>query len=58
MKKRRTKGDNHGLVEYMMAVADRKQTKNPKIQAIRKLMDQQGGKTTYGCFEQKKDEKP
>jgi archaellum biogenesis ATPase FlaH len=30
----------------MMAVSDRKQTKNPKTQTIRKLMDQQGGKIT------------
>jgi ribonuclease HI len=30
----------------MMAVSDRKQTKNRKTQTIRKLMDQQGGKIT------------
>jgi ribonuclease HI len=30
----------------MMTVSDRKQTKNPKTQTIRKLMDQQGGKIT------------
>jgi hypothetical protein len=30
----------------MMAISDRKQTKNPKKQTIRKLMDQQGGKIT------------
>jgi hypothetical protein len=29
-----------------MAVWDRKRTKNPKTQTIRKLMDQQGGKIT------------
>jgi hypothetical protein len=30
----------------MMAVSDRKRTKNPKTQTIRKLMHQQGGKIT------------
>jgi hypothetical protein len=30
----------------MMVVSDRKRTKNPKIQTIRKLLDQQGGKIT------------
>jgi ribonuclease HI len=30
----------------MMTVSDRKRTKNPKEQTIRKLMDQQGGKIT------------
>jgi archaellum biogenesis ATPase FlaH len=30
----------------MMALSDRKQTKNPKTQTITKLMDQQGGEIT------------
>jgi hypothetical protein len=41
--KRRTEGDIHG---WMMAVSNRKRTKNPKTLSIRKLMDQQGGKIT------------
>jgi hypothetical protein len=46
MEKRKTEGDNHGLLEHNDGCLVQKTDKNPNTQTVRKLMDQQGGKIT------------